>query len=353
MPKLTVAVLYGGKSSEHEVSVHSAQAVCETLEQKYNVIKIFISKEGLWYLQQNCGLKTDGDIEVSPVISQEYHLYSKDGQKLKADVFFPVLHGAMGEDGTMQGLFEIMNAAYVGCDVLTSAVGMDKEICKLLASFYNVPIAPYIKLEAGVEYNDGELFSAASKLGYPLFVKPVSLGSSIGVTKVEAEKDLKEAVGKAFKYDKAVLVEKAVNNAREIFCGVIGGGQDIHTSLCGELTAINSKFFDYHAKYEDPHGCDIKALADLPQKMQDDMRRDSATVFKVLRGDGLARVDFLLGDDGKYYFSEINTMPGMSHTSLFPQLWQASGKTYPEVLDILIHLGITRKAWRDKLSLER
>lgn len=353
MPKLTVAVLYGGKSSEHDVSVHSAQAVCQTLEQKYNLIKIFISKEGLWYLQEFCGPKTQSDVEVSPVISQEYHLYSKDGQRLKADIFFPVLHGTMGEDGTMQGLFEIMNVPYVGCDVLTSAMGMDKEICKLLASFYQVPIVPYIKLDADVEYKDAELFEAVSKLGYPLFVKPLALGSSIGVTKVDEEKDLKSAIAKAFKYDRAVLIEMAVNNVREIFCGVIGAGQDIHTSLCGELTAINSKFFDYHAKYEDPHGCDIKALADLPQKMQDDMRKNSATIFKVLRGCGLARVDFLLGSDGKYYFSEINTMPGMSTTSLFPQLWQASSKSYPDVLDILIHLGLNRKQSSKKLSLER
>jgi len=353
MPKLNVAVLYGGKSTEHEVSVHSAHAVCDILEQKYQVTKIFIDKKGQWFLQTNCGLKQPQDIEVSPVISSSAQLYAKDGREIKVDVFFPVLHGAMGEDGTMQGLFEILNTPYVGCGVLTSALGMDKELCKLLASFYGVPIVPYIKLQSFIKYNIADVKQAVLALGYPLFVKPMSLGSSVGVTKVNKEEELEPAINKAFKYEKNLLIEKAVQNPREIFCAVVGAAGEIHTSLCGELVDIKSEFFDYKAKYEDPHGCDIKAPAALPEELQNKMRAASAEVFKVLRGEGLARVDFLLGSDGKYYFSEINTIPGMSLTSLFPQLWQASGKKYEDILDILIHLALKRKMENETLSLER
>lgn len=352
MPNLTVAVLYGGKSSEHEVSIHSAQSVCETLEKKYKVLKVFISKECRWYLQEVCGAKQPSDKEISPVVTADSNLYTIAGERFKADIFFPVLHGAMGEDGTIQGMFEILNVPYVGCGVLTSALGMDKELCKLLASFYGIPIVPYVKLESSVNYEMPEIKKAVSVLGYPLFVKPMSLGSSIGVTRVDKEEELEAAIEKAFKYEGSILIEKGIDKAREIFCGVLGLNSEIHTSLCGELAILNSKFFDYKAKYEDPHGCDIIAPAGIPQALQDKMRKASHDIFKVLRGTGLARVDFLLGEDG-YYFSEINTMPGFSHTSLFPQLWQATGKDYADILDILIHLALQRKKITDSFSIER
>lgn len=353
MKDITIGIIYGGKSTEHEVSVHSAAYVCDILEQKYKIIKIFISREGKWFVQEKCGPLQPADREVSPVICKDYNLYALDGQTYKVDVFFPVLHGAMGEDGTMQGLFEILGVPYVGCGVLTSALGMDKELCKLLASFYGVKIAPYIKLEKDDNYDLPYLQAAVGGLGYPVFVKPVSLGSSVGVTRVDAPEDLKPAIDKAFKYQGSILIEKGVDKAREVFCAVVGSGKDIHTSLCGELKAVNSAFFDYKAKYEDPHGCDMKIPADIPQETQDKMRKASALVFKVLRGCGLARMDFLLGSDGKFYFSEINTLPGMSATSLFPQLWQASGKKYEDILDSLIKSAFDRKRENESYSIER
>lgn len=231
MPNLTVAVLYGGKSSEHEVSIHSAQSVCETLEKKYKVLKVFISKECRWYLQEVCGAKQPSDKEISPVVTADSNLYTIAGERFKADIFFPVLHGAMGEDGTIQGMFEILNVPYVGCGVLTSALGMDKELCKLLASFYGIPIVPYVKLESSVNYEMPEIKKAVSVLGYPLFVKPMSLGSSIGVTRVDKEEELEAAIEKAFKYEGSILIEKGIDKAREIFCGVLGLNSEIHTSL--------------------------------------------------------------------------------------------------------------------------
>ena len=353
MKKLCIGILYGGKSTEHEVSVHSASYVCDVLSKKYDIVKIFISREGKWYIQQICGPQHKEDIPVTPVIGKDYTLLADNGQTFKTDIFFPVLHGAMGEDGTMQGFFEIAGVPYVGCNVLTSAIGMDKELCKILASFCGVDTVPYIKLEKAESYDWQKIENSVKDFGLPLFVKPLSLGSSVGVTKVDDLKDLKQAVDTAFKFEGTVLIEKGIDKAREIFCAVIGSGNDIQTSLCGELKVMNSAFFDYTAKYEDPHGCDIQAPALLPQEVQDQMRRDSAVIFKVLRGSGLARIDFLLGTDGRYYFSEINTLPGLSATSLFPQLWQATGKKYEDILDFLLQTAFDRKKANESFRVER
>lgn len=355
MQKMKVAVIYGGKSTEHEVSVHSAKDVCSVLEKKYEVFKIFIDKQGLWYLQKECSTQiTSQDIQISPLISKEAHLSTLEGEKIKIDVFFPVLHGAMGEDGTMQGLFEILNIPYVSCGVLTSAMGMNKEISKLLASFYGVPIVPYIKLRKADKYELPLLQEAVKKLGYPLFVKPVNLGSSIGVSRVEKPENLETAIKEAFKYDDTLLIEKGIDKAREVFCAVMGDYQeDIYTSPCGELKTANNAFFDYEAKYNIAGGCDMYIPAPLDKDTQDKIRQASYEVFKALQGKGYARVDFLISQDGKFYFSEINTIPGMSLTSLFPQLMEAGGKKYEEVLDILINNALARKTKQDSLSINK
>ena len=358
MEKIKVAVIYGGKSTEHEVSVHSAKDVCQILEEntaKYEVLKIFISKEGLWYLQKQCSEQISAqDKCVSPFISEEANLAVFDGEKIKVDVFFPVLHGAMGEDGTMQGLFEILNTAYVGCGVLTSAMAMNKEISKLMASFYGIPIVPYIKLKKTDKYDLSLLEQAVKQLGYPLFIKPVSLGSSIGVSRVEEACQLEKSLKQAFKYDDTLLIEKGIDKAREVFCAVIGDYQgQVHTSLCGELKTANNKFFDYEAKYNISGGCDMYIPAALDKTLQDKLRQASHEIFKALQGNGLARVDFLISQEGKFYFSEVNTLPGMSLTSLFPQLFNASGKEYPAVLDTLINSALERKTKKDSLSIDK
>jgi D-alanine-D-alanine ligase len=353
MAKLKVALIYGGQSAEHEVSVHSAQGVGGILAKKYDVLNILITKDNRWLLQDRIGPAGQGGAEISPVVGKDKNLYTQDGQSFKADVFFPVLHGANGEDGAIQGLFEMLDAAYVGCGVLTSALAMDKELSKLLASFYGVPIVPYIKLDNSYNYSKEEVQGAVLQLGYPLFVKPVSLGSSIGVSKVKNSDELLEAVKKAFKYDSSILIEKSIENAREIFCAVVGYANTVHTSLCGELSNVKGEFFDYASKYEAAGGCDMKIPADIPQDLQDKLRVASHDIFKVLRGNGLARADFLLGESGDYYFSEINTMPGLSATSLYPNLWQSSRKTFDDILDILIHLALRRKMAKDNMSKER
>ena len=354
--KIKVAVLYGGKSTEHEVSVHSAQTVCEMLGQspKYEVIPVFISREGFWFLQRACGPASAADVPVTPVISHQGSLFVPAEKRfIRPDVFFPVLHGTNGEDGTMQGLLESLNAAYVGCGVLASAMAMDKEVAKVAAWKRGVPVLAYKKLSRGVPYDKTVLESWAAQTGFPLFVKPVRLGSSVGVTKVKSAASLHEAIAFAFRFDSDVLVEKGVENPREIFCGLLGEGEKVRSSLCGELKTLKSEFFDYQAKYITQGGCETRVPADLPEKTQADIRQYSEMIFKTLRGSGLARADFLVGQDGKVWFSEINTMPGMSLTSLYPQLFEASGVPYAQVLDELIALAFAVQEQKHSLSLER
>lgn len=354
--KLKAAVLYGGKSTEHEVSVHSAQTVCAELSAsgKYEVIHVFIDKDGKWFLQRVCGPKTQTDRQITPVILPQGNLFIPScGEYVKADVFFPVLHGTNGEDGTVQGLLESMDVPYVGCGVLACALGMDKELSKLAAERCGVPMLPYKKLSLSAGYDWDALTSWAVQTGYPLFVKPVRLGSSVGVTKVKSEAMLRQAVEFAFRFDSDVLVEKGVENAREIFCGLFGEGENVRSSECGELKTLKSEFFDYQAKYITEGGCETRVPADLPAEVRDLICRQSRAVFKELGGCGLARADFLVDESGKAWFSEINTLPGMSRTSLYPQLFEASGLAYAAILDGLIQIAFDVHERKKKFSLER
>lgn len=353
--KLNVAVLYGGKSTEHEVSVHSAQDVCRALAAcgKYEVTPIFIGKTGYWFLQSACGPKTPQDISLTPVIGSQGKLWVYAQQAfLNPDVFFPVLHGSNGEDGTVQGLLECLNVPYVGCGVLASAMGMDKEISKAVADKCGVPTLPYQKLSFRV-YDRAALEAWADQTGYPVFVKPVRLGSSVGVTKVKSAEQLHQAVELAFRFDTDVLVEKGVQNPQEIFCGLFGAGNSVRSSECGELKMLQSEFFDYQAKYITQGGCETRVPAVLPEQTRANIRRFSELIFKELRGSGLARADFLVDKDGKAWFSEINTLPGMSSTSLYPQLFEAAGMSYGQVLDCLIELALKTYEEKKQLCVER
>lgn len=351
-----VAVLYGGKSTEHEVSVHSAQTVCRLLQAsgKYQVIPLFISKEGYWFLQKQCSTRGPEDEPISPVILPQGGLFIPSKNIfLKPDVYFPVLHGTNGEDGTVQGLLEMMDAAYVGCGVAASAMAMDKEVAKVLAREEGIPVLPYQKISRGVAYDKTALEAWAAQTGYPVFVKPVRLGSSVGVTKVLSAKTLHQAVAFALRFDTDALVEKGVEKPREVFCGLLGEGENLRSSLCGELKNPSGGFFDYQAKYITQGGCETRVPADLPDQMQKDIRRFSEIIFRALRGSGLARADFLVGQDGAVWFSEMNTLPGLSETSLYPQLFEASGVPYPQVLDRLIEIALRARERRRGLSLER
>ena len=354
--RLQVVVLYGGKSTEHEVSVHSAQTVVRLLSaqtDKYQVYPIFIDKQGHWFLQKQCGFKTPDDLPVTPVLKAGVNLESFDGAwQLKADVFFPVVHGTNCEDGTLQGFLETLDAPYVGCTVLASAMGMDKEIAKLVAQSAGVPVLPYCLIHRGETYDKAALEAWVRAQGLPVFVKPVRLGSSVGVRKVKTLAQLHEAVEFALRFDTDAMVEKGVDNAREIFCALYGHGSLVKSSACGELRTVAGEFFDYNAKYIVAGGCETNVPADLPEQTAAQMRKDSVTVFRALRGSGLARVDFLMGADGAYYFSVINTIPGMSETSLYPQLFEACGEDYAALLSGLIEQALAAYAEKKTLVLE-
>ena len=342
MKNLTIAVLYGGKSTEHEVSVHSATDVCKELKKKYKVLPIFITKTGAWFLQKTCGFKTKSDIAISPLLNSM--LIDKSGKKYKVDLFFPVLHGSFGEDGRMQGLFETIGAKYIGCNVLASAAAMNKELSKQIAMSANIPVLPWFALNKCEKLNTKDIFARAKKLGYPIFVKPTSLGSSIGISRVNSEKELLPAIKKAFSFEDHIMIEQGLDNAREIFCGVIElKPNTFKASACGELIKSEAEFFDYETKYHNPHGCDMEIPSKLPKALQEKMQKYSEIFFAALGGAGLSRVDFLVSKDGKkVYFSEINTIPGLSQTSLFPNLFKAYGLSYQKQLDILINTALNR-----------
>ena len=342
MKTLTIAVLYGGKSTEHEVSVHSAGDVCLELRKKHKILPVFISKSGQWFLQKKCGFKTISDIEISPLVNG--NLIDKKGKKYKVDLFFPVLHGTFGEDGCVQGLFETMGIKYVGCKVLASALAMNKEFSKILANKTRIPVLPWFNLNKNEKLNKQEIFKKATKLGYPIFVKPNSLGSSVGITKVKKESELLPAIKKAFEFENHILVEKGLDNAREVFCAVIESAPDIFkTSACGELIKSDSEFFDYETKYHNPHGCDMEIPAKLPKSLQNKLREYTKKFFIALGGNCLSRIDFLISGDGKKaYFSEINTLPGLSKTSLFPNLLKEEGLPYTKQLEVIIKTALNR-----------
>lgn len=333
---LNIAVLYGGKSTEHKVSVHSAADVVQELKKSHKVLPIFIALNGKWFLQKQCGPQIKNDIEITPLLNG--NLIDKKGKVYKVSLFFPVLHGAFGEDGCIQGLFESMGVKYVGCKVLASALAMNKELSKKLAQAAGIPVLPWFTLRKTEKLNKQDVFKRAKKLGYPLFVKPVSFGSSIGVTRVDKESELLAAIKNAFNFENSILVEKGVDNAREVFCGVLEVKPNIFkASACGELIKSNSIFFDYETKYNNPHGCDMTIPAKLPKQLRKKLQDYTERFFTVLGGNGLARVDFLISQDGKkVYFSEINTMPGMSHSSLYPNLWKEGGFSYKKLLETLI-----------------
>lgn len=357
MPVMKVIVLYGGISTEHEVSVHSAQTVCRTLAsqpEKYTVYPVFISKTGRWFLQQKCGPQTPQDVAITPVLEDGVTFRSLKGDvAVRADVVFPVLHGTNGEDGTMQGFLETLQIPYVGCNVLASAVGMDKELSKRLAQAAGVPIVAYQKITKGSAYNEVQLLQWAQQQGYPLFVKPVRLGSSVGVRKVTVPKELPEAISFALQFDTAVLVEKGIEAAREIFCAVYGDEQKIYVSEPGELCQNNSEFFDYNTKYLVTGGCDMHIPADIPAQAAQTLKRDTEIIFKALQTSGFARVDFLMDQRGNYFFSEINTIPGLSETSLFPQLFEAGNQPYSRLLDRLIEMALQVYKCKKSLAVSR
>jgi D-alanine-D-alanine ligase len=374
MKRLRVAVLYGGRSGEHEVSLASAAAVLANLDRKkYEPIAVRLEKDGRWMLAD----RPPSAASAAEVIEQsrqesargrggrEVFLPARPGADtllvlnraggddgsvtlagLGVDVVFPVLHGPYGEDGTIQGLLELASVAYVGCGVLASAVGMDKLVMKTVFRADGLRVPDWVAVDradwrarpAGIV---GEVEAA---LGYPLFVKPANLGSSLGISKATDARTLSTAITHAAGFDRRIVVERAVPNAREIECAVLGNAAP-EASVAGEIVP-SREFYDYEAKYIDG-GSRIEIPAVLDDAVAREVRHQAIRAFRAIDGAGLARVDFLLNRvTGELFLNEINTMPGFTTISMYSKLWGASGVDYPALIDRLITLAVERATER-------
>lgn len=352
MSKLRVGVIFGGRSGEHEVSLASAAAIFKHLDrQRYETVPIRIEKSGHWTL----GAKAPEALSAADVIAEARIEALQPVEPSKAitgsglDVVFPVLHGPYGEDGTVQGLLELANIPYVGAGVLGSAVGMDKAVMKTLFAAQGLPIVRHVVALRRDWLADSRGFTqrVIRDLEFPVFVKPANLGSSVGISKAKSETDLAEAMELALQYDRKVVVEAAVPNAREIECSVLGNDDPV-ASVPGEIVP-SREFYDYKAKYLDD---DSRAIipAPLTAEQTADIQGLALQAFRAVEGAGMARVDFLLNrDSGEIFLNEVNTIPGFTTISMYPKMWEASGLAYPALLDRLIELALERHAEKQQL----
>lgn len=352
MKKLRVGVIYGGRSGEHEVSVASAASIFKHLDPaKYEPIAIRIEKTGRWTL----GGRPPQALSAAAVIEEQRTeaLQSIEPSAAVAttglDVVFPVLHGPYGEDGTVQGLLELANIAYVGAGVLGSAVGMDKAVMKVLFAAAGLPVGPYLTVLRRAWEQDGAAVTrrVEESLRYPVFVKPANLGSSVGISKARSAAELAEAVALALQFDRKVVVEAAVPDPREIECSVLGNDLP-EASVPGEIIP-SREFYDYEAKYLGGGSKEV-----IPAPLSDAQVREvqqlAIRAFQTLDCTGMARVDFLMArETGELYLNELNTIPGFTANSMYPKMWEASGLPYPALLDRLITLAVERHAEKQTL----
>ena len=357
---LAIMVLCGGQSTEHDISILSARYVLETLDpKKYTASVGYVARDGRWLFVENAQdflthdlpslIESDLSdwIHLTPGETSSFIPANKSDHKISIDCMFPVFHGVNGEDGVMQGLLDALDVPYVGAHVLSSAICMDKDIAKRLLEHAGLPVVDwYLAKRADVAkltYAD-----LHDQLGGKLFVKPNSLGSSVGISKASDETSFKKALAHAFEFDDRVLIEKAMTG-REIECSVLGNDKVI-ASLPGEI--INhTDFYSYAAKYLMENGASVETPADLPPKMVTQVQALAKLAFSALRCTGMARVDFFLSNDNTICINEVNTIPGFTDISMYPKNWAASGLEGSELLDKLIQLGLSRHA--DKQSLSR
>jgi D-alanine-D-alanine ligase len=359
--KLKVGLIFGGRSGEHEVSLMSARSVIDVIDpQKYEVTQIGITQSGSWMVGENVwqALHDHNPASLMPAVllPEPGHncifalKKTANGLILEKfadiDVFFPVMHGTFGEDGTMQGLLEMADVAYVGAGVLGSSVGMDKALFKDVMEANDVPVAPSIILNrAQIHGEKDRLIAELEKIGaYPLFVKPANLGSSVGITKCYNRSDLLEGLMDAARYDRRVLVEKGING-REVEVSVLGNAQPI-ASVPGEIKPA-ADFYTYNAKYHDDRSL-LFIPADLSAELSEKVRALAVKVYTSIDCAGLARVDFLVDkDNGDIFVNEINTIPGFTQISMYPKLFEACGVSYSDLIDRLIQFALERKLERD------
>jgi D-alanine-D-alanine ligase len=355
--KLRIAVLYGGRSAEHEVSVVSARGVMAALDRsKYEVVPIAITKSGRWMLPEKTPEELDAPKGSLPATGEEGTgvalTRETGGAELRpvgsaaagagtVDVVFPVMHGPYGEDGTVQGMLELAGVPYVGAGVLASAIGMDKETQKQLFRARGLPVGPYMHVHADDWQRGAEsvLELASEEIGFPSFTKPSGLGSSIGVSKCRTIEELRAGLDLALKHDRKALVEKAIVG-RELECAVLGN-DDPEASVVGEIVPAH-EFYDFEAKYIE-EGSELRIPAPIPEAITEEIRRLAIGAFRAIDCAGMARVDFFYDEGtGGVFLNEINTIPGFTPISMYPKLWEASGVPYEKLIDRLIELALER-----------
>jgi D-alanine-D-alanine ligase len=349
--RLTVAVLFGGRSGEHEVSLRSAASVTATLARQHNVLPVLIDRQGRWLLQPpGTALTTGGSpVFIVPGPDDRGRLRRMGDASVAAEpeVYFPLVHGTFGEDGTLQGLLELVGLPYVGAGVMASAVGMDKAVMKALFVHAGLPVGPYCVLE-GQDPTAEQ--AAVAALGLPVFVKPANMGSSVGISKARTREELAAAIGKALVYDHKLLVERAID-AREIEVSVLGGAEP-KASVPGEI-APDREFYDYDSKYATVSATRLLIPAPVEATVTTQARALALRAFLAIGAYGFARVDLFLerGTD-RLLVNEINTIPGFTSISMFPKLWEASGLSCDELLAQLLDLAMARHARRSALRTE-
>jgi len=324
--RMRVAVIYGGRSGEHEISVRSAESILKAMDRaKYEIAEYFISKEGKW--------------RPGPILPEP-------GAHPDIDVVFPVLHGTFGEDGTVQGLLELADLPYVGAGVLASSLAMDKEMMKRVCHERGLPVVEYVTLLRG-SMDTGEVMA---RLPFPVFVKPANLGSSVGISKAKNRAELDKAVALAAEYDRKVIVERGIVG-REFECSVLGNQQPEASLPCEVMPSRD--FYDYEDKYI-LDKAKFKLPADLPPEKTAELRRLAVECYRAVECEGMARVDFLLeGATGRLYINEINTIPGFTSISMYPKMWEQTGLAYPKLIDRLIELAIERHAAKKATKFTR
>lgn len=365
--KIKIGILFGGRSTEHEVSLQSAKSIIEAIDKnKYELVLIGIDKNGYWHLHDNSNyLLNDQDPELirldevnekiilspgqdsSSIITKSQITQSQVGELqapvLAVDVVFPVLHGSYGEDGTIQGLLEILNLPYVGPGVLGSAIAMDKDVSKRLLAAAGLNVAKFLVVRTGEQL---EFEYCKEKLGVPLFIKPANAGSSVGVSKVYTQEEFDLALIRAFKFDNKVLVEEFIEG-REIEISVLGN-VDIMVSAPGEIVPA-SDFYSYQSKYLDEHGAELKIPASVSAGELKNIEQAAKTAYRALELEGMARIDMFLTPSDELYINEANTIPGFTRVSMYPKLWEASGISYSKLIDILIELALERHKLKSEL----
>lgn len=364
--KIRVGILFGGKSAEHEISILSAKNIAKELDPAlYETVLIWVNKQGKWHLSQqskslsasaapelsDSSAKQNDSLDVNQLGPQLLFVPGESSNQIQVlsssidlgslDVVIPVIHGPYGEDGAVQGLLKLANIPFVGASVLGSAVGMDKDVMKRLLRDAGIKTAKFKAFTRGQkqQINYEQL---QAELGVPMYVKPANLGSSVGISKVKNQAQLQQAIELAFKYDRKIVIEQNIVG-RELECALLGN-EDVQASLPGELLSVSDQheFYSYDAKYLDENGAAVAIPANLSQDQIKKIQTEAIKAYKVLNCEGLARVDMFFTDKDEVIINEINTLPGFTNVSMFPKLWQVSGKSYSELLAELINLAIQR-----------